>query len=104
MKEEEHVEGDDKDGGEGEEYDAVPRIHPAVVIFVFCSVHGIWEGDEQRPGPAQDKQPPQALLLLPRGPGQQHPEEDALAQHPEVGRHHEVCRQDVQTTTPHIIL
>ena len=104
MKEEEYVEADDKDGGDREEYDAVTRIHPASIIFIICPVGHVWEEDEQRPDPAQETEAHQALLPLSEWAGQEHPEKDALTQHPEVGCHHEVCGQDIQTPTPYGIL
>ena len=101
---EENVDEYDWNDWEGKEDHWVSMVHPTQLILVVYSVNDVGDDGQNWDSPAENQQPGHPQLLFDEGLHTDHPEECALAHHPEVGCQHEVGGHYVQHSAPHGVL
>ena len=76
------------------------RVHPAKLVLITETKENIWRHQNSWNNPSKNSKPPYPRLFLYESLYQDHPEVDALAEHPEVCGQHEVGGHDVEQSTP----
>ena len=76
------------------------RVHPAKLVLITETKENIWRHHNSWNNPYKNSKPPDPRLFLYESLYQDHPEVDALAEHPEVCGQHEVGGHDVEQSTP----
>ena len=100
VAEEENVEDNDDDHGDGQEEVGVAKLRPAVLIVNNKEEGVVRDDDEQWGQPAKDQQTLHPLLVIMESVHQQQLKVGALTQHPEVGGQSEVSGGNMDANTP----
>ena len=100
IAEEEDVEDNDDDHGDGQEEIGVAKLGPAVLIVNLKEESVVRDDNKQWCQPAKDQQTLNPLLVIMKRIHQQQLKISSFTQHPEVGGESEVSGGHMDTYTP----